>query len=118
MKKSYAESNRTICSGYGFDNPEEKIEYKKIKENLELAVGSRVVGILGIKGKYGESYSLACIKEGDKFFLNIPSWLGTKIMDDLIDEKYDVDVFFKDVYITSIDPLDTGKGNSTWNIIF
>lgn len=67
MKKSYSNNRSTIRQGYGFDNKEEKIEFKKIAGNELLAIGSTVVGILSVKGRFGESYSLACRKDADKF---------------------------------------------------
>lgn len=70
----------------------------------------QVQGIFSHKGKYGLSYALAVVDKDERFFLNIPQWLGSAIMKDMGDTPY-MD-YFIGTSIAEIVDMKTGNGDS------
>lgn len=97
-------------------------EFVKItNENKATLIGLPVVGIMASnKGRYGLSFSLACLRPTGPFFLNIPRWLGERIDKDFQQgdgKNQTVEEYFKGVTIAGIEAIETPNGAS-WELTF
>ena len=110
MRLSY--SNNTMLPD-GIDT--KKLHFEKVNESH---VGLPVLGLFeNPKSKYGKSYSLVSVRDGQYIGINIPSWLGSEIKEDFEESVKSVSEFFNTV-IESVTEIPTEKGNPTKVVTF
>lgn len=94
----------------------EGIEFEKSKDYIgQYEKGDMaVLGYLKTKSeKYkSDNYSLYIDLKGTKKLLNVPGWYGKQLEEDFLAEGGDPETYFKDAFISKIEPLSTGKGES------
>lgn len=110
MKLSYS-NNLMIPEGVDT----KKLHFEKVNETH---VGLPVLGLFeNPKSKYGSSYSIISVRDGQYIGINIPSWLGSEIKEDFEESGQSVSEFFNTV-IESVTEIPTEKGNPTKGVTF
>lgn len=88
-----------------------------VKGNDPRAIGLTVTGIICNKTRLGKAFTLACTDGVSNIGVNIPSWLGKKIITAVNESELDYVAFFDGMVIESVEPFTTDNGDS-YNIIF
>lgn len=114
MKANYSNGNRTIPEAFDSEF------YVKCADRIgkyEKGIANVVGYFKNNKGKYGTSYSLAIQWGEEALYLNIPTWLGSKIDDDFTLSGVTIEEFMTDVSIKEISEVETRNGK-TYNVCF
>lgn len=110
MKLSYS-NNAMIPEGINAKS----LTFEKVNESH---VGMPVLGLFeNPKSKFGTSYSIVSVRDGQYIGINIPSWLGSEIKADFEESGQTVSEFFNTV-IESVTEIPTEKGNPTKGVTF
>ena len=110
MKLSYS-NHSMIPEGIDTKN----LHFEKVDESH---VGLPVLGLFeNPKSKYGTSYSLVSVRDGQYIGINIPSWLGSVIKEEFEESGQSISEFFNTV-IESVYEIPTDKGNPTKGVTF